>query len=390
MVDSLNTIISELCAIVISTAAIGSLFLYAKQPIIIAYIVAGIVIGPYGIALINNANDITQMGHIGVILLLFLLGLNLQPQRLLKLFRESALITLACSLFFFICTFLFALLIRLPLTDALIAAAAMMFSSTVIGLKLIPTTTLHHQRIGEIMTSILLIQDILAISVLLLLNIDSEHNIGFAILFVFAKLIIIIVSAYLAVKFLLLPLMIKFDVIQEYSFIATLAWCFFWAEISHRVGLSYETGAFIAGTLLAVSPISNVIALHLKPLREFFLILFFFAVGANINLLASDYYTLWGIIFGIALVRIKAWGFNQALAISEPKAPINKELSARLSQASEFSLLLAYTAIMNGMISEQGKTFIQMVTLTTFILSTYWIVTRYPTPISNKNDLRQD
>ncbi len=93
MVDSLNTIISELCAIVISTAAIGSLFLYAKQPIIIAYIVAGIVIGPYGIALINNANDITQMGHIGVILLLFLLGLNLQPQRLLKLFRESALIT---------------------------------------------------------------------------------------------------------------------------------------------------------------------------------------------------------------------------------------------------------------------------------------------------------
>ncbi|WP_236689929.1 hypothetical protein [Photobacterium angustum] len=65
-------------------------------------------------------------------------------------------------------------------------------------------------------------------------------------------------------------------------------------------------------------------------------------------------------------------------------------MSARLSQASEFSLLLAYTAVANGLISEQGKTFIQIVTLTTFILSTYWIVSRYPTPISNVNTLRQD
>ena len=182
----------------------------------------------------------------------------------------------------------------------------------------------------------------------------------------------------------------KFDVIQEYSFVATLAWCFCWAEISHRIGLSYETGAFIAGTLLAVSPISNVISIHLKPLREFFLILFFFAIGANINVLASDIYTLWGILFGVVLIRLKAWGFYRALIISNTEVPINKELSARLSQASEFSLLLAYTAVANGLISEQGTTFIQIVTLTTFILSTYWIVSRYPTPISNVNTLRQD
>lgn len=390
MVDSINTMIFELCAIVISAAGLGSLFLFANQPIIIAYIVAGIIIGPYGLGMINNAEAITQMGHIGVILLLFLLGLNLQPQRLLRLFRESALITLCCSLFFFICTLLFALMIQLPLKDAIITAAAMMFSSTVIGLKLIPTTTLHHQKMGEVMTSILLIQDILAITVLLLLNIDTEQRIDLAIFLIFAKLLIVIVSAYFAVKLMLLPLMKRFDVIQEYSFVATLAWCFCWAEISHRIGLSYETGAFIAGTLLAVSPISNVISIHLKPLREFFLILFFFAIGANINLLASDIYTLWGILFGVVLIRLKAWGFYRALIISNTEAPINKELSARLSQASEFSLLLAYTAVANGLISEQGTTFIQIVTLTTFILSTYWIVSRYPTPISNVNTLRQD
>ncbi len=200
------------------------------------------------------------MGHLGVILLLFILGLNLQPRRLLHLFKQSAVITIVSCLLFFICGFLFALLINLSATDALITAAAMMFSSTVIGLKLIPTTTLHHLRMGEVMTSILLMQDIIAISVLLLLNIDADHNLTLSLSLLVIKIVVIIVSAYFAVKYIMLPLLKRFDIIQEYSFIATLAWCFFWAVLSHNIGLSYETGAFIAGISLAVSPVSQAIA----------------------------------------------------------------------------------------------------------------------------------
>ncbi|MFZ6044194.1 cation:proton antiporter, partial [Vibrio natriegens] len=89
------------------------------------------------------------------------------------LFHESAIITLGTSAFFFAVTLGFCLLIRLPLLDSAIIAAAWMFSSTVIGLKLIPTTTLHHKRMGEVITSILLVQDILAISVIIFLNMVS-------------------------------------------------------------------------------------------------------------------------------------------------------------------------------------------------------------------------
>ncbi|OBU33563.1 cation:proton antiporter [Photobacterium phosphoreum] len=390
MLEHLTSIITELCSIIIVTAIFSSLFLYTRQPIILAYIFTGIVIGPYGLQLVTNATSISQMGHLGVILLLFILGLNLQPQRLLHLFKQSAVITLVSCLLFFISGFLFALLINLTVSDALITAAAMMFSSTVISLKLIPTTTLHHLRMGEVMTSILLMQDIIAISVLLLLNIDTHHSLTISLSVLIIKLIAIIVSAYFAVKYIMLPLLKRFDVIQEYSFIATLAWCFFWAVLSHSVGLSYETGAFIAGISLAVSPVSQAIAVHLKPLREFFLILFFFAIGAKINLWNSDIYTVLGIIFGICLIRIKAWGFKIALILANENHIESVELRARLSQASEFSLLLIYAATAQGLLSDQGKTFIETVTITTFVISTYWIVRRYPTPISMVNNLRKD
>ncbi|OAN11207.1 sodium:proton antiporter [Photobacterium jeanii] len=390
MPSDIALFIFELCAIVISSAVLGTLFLYARQPIILAYIAAGMILGPYGFGWVKNAEHISQIGHLGVILLLFLLGLNLQPRKLINLFKESALITLGTCGFFFACTFIFALTIQLALHDALIAAAALMFSSTVIGLKLIPTTTLHHKRMGEVMTSILLVQDILAITVILLLNVDSEHSFIAAFSLLIIKFSLLCFCAFAGVKYLILPLFQKFDVIQEYSFITTLAWCLLWAMTSHYIQLSYESGAFIAGLSIAVSKVSQAIAQHLKPLREFFLILFFFAVGAKMQIFTGQMYTLFGIGFGVLLIGLKTWGFRHAFTLAKESPTMKKELSIRLGQASEFSLLLAYTAINNALLSTSGMMFIQSATLTTFIISTYWIVKHYPTPISLANKLRQD
>lgn len=389
---NLAPLIFELCAIVISAAILGTLFLYARQPIILAYIAAGMLIGPNGLELIPNSEHITQIGNLGVILLLFLIGLNLQPKKLIQLFKESSIITLGTCCFFFLSALLFALAIQLPMLDALIIAAALMFSSTVIGLKLIPTTTLHHKHMGQVMTSILLVQDILAISVIIFLNTGGVG--GNAILVAFIMMLLKFVAlgtlAFLGVRYLILPLFQRFDVIQEYSFVTTLAWCFFWAELSHQVGLSYESGAFIAGISIAVSRVSQAISVHLKPLREFFLILFFFAIGARMDLAASNIYSLLGILFGALLVAIKAWGFTKALSLAHEKPSMTLELGARLSQASEFSFLVAYAAMNAELLSQEASMFIQTATMTTFIISTYWVVKRYPTPISITSNLRQD
>lgn len=387
---NLAPLIFELCLIVISAAVLGTLFLYARQPIILAYIAAGMLIGPHGLKWIPSSEHIAQFGNLGVILLLFLIGLSLQPKKLLQLFKQSSIITLGTCCIFFLITLIFALAIQFPFQDALIIGAALMFSSTVIGLKLIPTTTLHHKRTGEVMTSILLAQDILAICVIIFLSIGEGNAMLVAFIMMLLKFVALGTLAFLGVRHVILPLFRRFDVIQEYSFVTTLAWCLLWAELSHQIGLSYESGAFIAGISIAVSRVSMTISVHLKPLREFFLILFFFALGAKMDLSESSLYSLLGIIFGALLVAVKAWIFSKALHLADNRPCMNWELSARLSQASEFSFLVVYAAMNAGLISTQASMFVQTATMTTFIISTYWVVKRYPTPISLNSDLRQD
>ena len=386
----LGPLIFELCTIIISAAILGTLFLYACQPIILAYIATGVLIGPYGFNLIQDADHITQIGNLGVILLLFLIGLNLQPNKLLKLFKESAIITLGTCAFFFALTAGFCLAIQFSLQDALICAAALMFSSTVIGLKLIPTTTLHHQGMGEVITSILLVQDIMAIGVIIFLNMESSNAMLVSFLLMLGKFVSVCTLAFLGVRYIILPLFQRFDVIQEYNFLTTLAWCFFWSQVSHYIGLSYESGAFIAGLSIAISRVSQAISVHLKPLREFFLILFFFAIGARMNLSEWNAYALLGVVFGAVLVAIKYWGFARALKFAHYQPTVRHELSARLSQASEFSFLVGYAAMVSGVLSVEAGLFIQMATITTFIISTYWVVRRFPTPISTVKKLRKD
>jgi Kef-type K+ transport system membrane component KefB len=386
----IDSIIFQLSAIIIGAAVLGTLFLYARQPIIIAYIAAGIMIGPSGYGLIKDTQQIEQISHFGIILLLFLIGLNLQPGKLMHLFKKTSPLTIGTSLVFALSAAAFALLLSLDTNNILIFGVAMMFSSTVISLKLIPTTTLHHKRKGEIMTSVLLIQDILAILVILFITGEQGDStlITFAILI--AKFSIIWMLALAGVKYVMTPLLQKFDMVQEYTFLATLAWCMLWAGAAHALGLSYELGAFVAGLSIASCIVAQVIAEHLKPLREFFLILFFFAVGAQLNLALELKLLIAAILFGALIVPLKAFVFQHAFRWAGESAEISKELATRLSQSSEFSLLVAFSALSIGLLTEESAMLIQVTTITSFILSTYWVVLKYPTPISNDRQLNQD
>ena len=387
---NLESIIFDLGVIIIGAAVLGTLFLYAKQPIIIAYIAIGVAVGPSGFGLIQTTDHIEQISHLGVILLLFLIGLNLQPEKLIGLFKETSLLTFATSLLFGLISFAFALLIGLDLNACLIFGCAMMFSSTVIGLKLIPTTTLHHKRTGEIMTSVLLLQDVLAIFVILFLTGDQSNDIWITFAILIGKLATITLLAFLGVRFVMTPLLNKFDVIQEYTFVATLAWCLLWAEMAHILGLSYELGAFVAGISIGSCIVARAIAEHLKPLREFFLILFFFAVGAALNFDLDSKLLFASILFGILLVPLKAWIFRFAFTRAGELPKLSTELAARLSQSSEFSLLIAFSALSMGALSSDSALVIQLTTIVSFIVSTYWVVLKHPTTISGDSALRQD
>ena len=136
-----DNIIFEFVLIFAGAAIFATAFLYLKQPVILAYIVLGIAAGPWGLGVIQEPEHIEKLSHIGVILLLYLLGINLKPDRLFHLFSKTAIVTLFTSLTFLLVIAAAALAFGFSVFESIIIGAALMFSSTIISLKLIPTTT---------------------------------------------------------------------------------------------------------------------------------------------------------------------------------------------------------------------------------------------------------
>ena len=151
-------------------AILATLAMTFRQSLIIAYIALGMLIGPWGMHLFDDVALIQNISNVGIIFLLFLLGLNLHPQKLIELAGKTTIVTGACSAVLLLAGSAYSLLFGYSVTEALIVGSALMFSSTIIGLKLIPTTVLHHQHTGEVIISILLLQDIIAIFLLLALE----------------------------------------------------------------------------------------------------------------------------------------------------------------------------------------------------------------------------
>jgi Kef-type K+ transport system membrane component KefB len=386
----LDNIVLELAVIFSGAALLGTLFLYLRQPIILAYILLGMLIGPMGFRVLDSAEHIEHLSHIGIILLLFLLGLNLHPTKLLHLFRKTAVVTLGTSMAFMLLGMGICLAFSFGFKDALVVGAAMMFSSTIVSIKLIPTTTLHQRHAGEMMISVLLFQDILAILLILFLG-GGQGGGGLLVsVLVVLKLAALGAGSFFAVKYVILPLFKRFDVIKEYFFLGSLGWCLWVAEGSKLLGLSDEMGAFTAGVALAAFPVALVIAENLKPLREFFLILFFFSIGARFDLFATEALLAPALVLTAVIMLAKPLFFRRAFSMINEEPRISRELGFRLGQASEFSLLLAYSAEKSGNISSNASYLIQTVVIFTFIISTYLVVSRYPTPISHKNGLRSD
>ena len=227
---NVESVLFQLSVVVIGAALLGTVFLYLKQPIIVAYIAIGMIVGPSGFGLIPETEVIEQIAHVGIILLLFLIGLNLQPQKLVGLLGKSSVITVLTALLFAAVCTVAPLALGMGVQSSVIIGAAMMFSSTVVGLKLIPTTALHHKRTGEVMTSILIIQDILAILVILLLSGDQEQSVLLSFAMLVAKFVLLVALLFAGVRFIMVKLLERFDVVQEYTFVATLAWSLLGAE----------------------------------------------------------------------------------------------------------------------------------------------------------------
>ena len=374
-----------------SVAILATLALYTRQPLIVAYIAIGVILGPSGTSLITDPALISSIAKIGIIFLLFLLGLDMQPAKLGHMLKNALLVAIISSLLFFAIGYFVGRITGYNFQECVIIGIAMMFSSTIIGIKLLPTTVLHHRHTGELVVSLLLLQDIIAIIVLLVITSGFlEFSGATKVIGVLISLPLLILFAYVFVQYVLLKLLTRFDAFHEYIFLIAVGWCLSLAVISELAGLSLEIGAFIAGVSIATSPIAFHIAEDLKPLRDFFLVLFFFSIGASFHLeLLMDVFFP-ALLLAAVILLAKPLVFRYLLRGISESVAMGWEVGFRLGQISEFSLLIAFIATSHALISENASHLIQATAILTFLVSSYLIVMRYPTPIGISEELRRD
>ena len=191
-------------------------------------------------------------------------------------------------------------------------------------------------------------------------------------------------------RLLVLPLIRKFDAFNEFIFLLALGWCLGLASIAELAGLSFAIGAFVAGVSLATSPIAQYIAENLRPLRDFFLVLFFFSVGAGLDVMLLMDVFFPTLLLALVLVTVKPGTFALLLNWQGEERSTSWEVGYRLGQASEFSLLVSYVALGAGLLGKEAAHVIQGATVLTLLLSSYAVIFRYPSPIAISARLRRD
>ena len=385
-----DPILFTLFVIFSGAAVAATLGLFARQSLLVIYILIGVAAGPWGLGLVAEPELVSRLSEVGVLFLLYLLGLNLHPQRLFGMLREAMLVAAASSVAFAGLAVLLAHLLGFNYQEALVIGAAAMFSSTIVALKLMPTLELHHQHAGEVIIAVLLLQDVIAILILLLLKalgggefVPALARLGMALPFLG-------LLAYAGARWVLVPLFGRFDTIREYLFLMSLGWCLGMAQLAGFLGLPAEVGAFIGGVALATHPVAAYIAESLKPLRDFFLVMFFFSLGAGFDLPLAREVWWEALLFAAALLLFKPLVFRLLLGASAETAGLSWEVGVRLGQLSEFSLFIAFLAVQAGIISPHASVTIQIATLASFLVSSYLVMWFYPTPIAVSARLRQD
>ena len=238
------------------------------------------------------------------------------------------------------------------------------------------------------MVGILLLQDFIAIFLITFLDAGNlQQSTALRVLIAFP---VLLVFAYFTTQYVLIRLVARFDHFKEYIFLLAIGWCLGLSELGVALGLSAKIGAFVAGVALATSPISLYIADRLKPLRDFFLILFFFTLGAQFNLLLLPDIFVACVVLALAVLTIKPIVFRYLLKRFSEKNRLAWDAGLRLGQISEFSLLIAFVATQSGVIGEIASLTIQGAAILTFLVSSYIVVLFCPTPIAINPKLRSD
>ncbi len=368
---------TEISIILIITTVISLIIKSLKQPLVVGYILSGIVVGPYVLNILSSTEQVELFSKIGIVILLFIVGIGLNPLVIKEFGKVSFLVGLAQIIFTAVISFFVVKFLGFDDTTSLFVAIALTFSSTIIVLKLLTDKGDINNFYGKISIGVLLVQDLVATLLLLFLSTLANSNglglseilLGLLFKTLFIALILIIFSKYI------LPRIGKwFASSQELLFISSLSWGLSVAALFAALGLSIEIGALIAGVALSMSPFSYEIMSRMRPIRDFFVTMFFILLGSH--LILSDVNTLIypAIILSLFVLIFKPLIIFIVMNLLGYKKKIGFMTGTALAQISEFSLILATLSLAYGYITQQTVTLITLIGIITIAGSSYMII----------------
>ncbi|MBI2984563.1 MAG: cation:proton antiporter [Candidatus Kerfeldbacteria bacterium] len=368
--------VQELAVLFTLAAGIGLLARILRQPLILAYLTTGVMIGLFYFTPITDNELYRTFAELGVMFLLFLVGLEINLSALRHVGAVAAVIGLGQIGLTFALGFLLTLLLGFGPLSAAYLAVALTLSSTVIVVKLLSEKQDLQSLYGKITISILLLQDVVAIVILLVLaGWRAGHPLSLASIAnpVLVGLILFGLMLWLG-RSIMPRILDRIGRSPELLFVASLAWVFLVASTVRKLGWSMEMGGFLAGLALANSAEHWQISSRVKPLRDFFLLLFFVVLGSSLAV-SSLRELLWPIVlmslfvlFGtpvIVMVVMGTLGFHRRTSFLT---------GLSLAQVSEFSFVLAAVGFRLGHLSSTEVTLITAVGVSTIAISSYFMV----------------
>ena len=365
----------ELSIIICITVLIAGIMRLLKQPLIIGYILTGIIVSPYFLDIVQSTETIKVFSQIGIALLLFIVGLSLSPKIIKEVGKVSLITGIGQIIFTSLFGFFISRLLGFSIIISIYIAVALTFSSTIIIMKLLSDKKDLEKLYGKISVGFLLVQDIFVIILLMIissfssgLNIDSLS---------FGRILsgVLLIGGFILISIYVLPSLSKFFAqSQEFLFLFSIGWGLGLASLFHYMGFSMEIGALVAGIALSMSPFHYEISSKMRPLRDFFIILFFILLGSQMVFGTIGELIVPAIIFSLFILIGNPLIVMILMGFLGYKKKVGFQAGFTVAQISEFSLILITLGVGVGHLTGEILSLVTMVGLITISGSTYLIM----------------
>ena len=373
----LESAFSQIALILLVAAVVGFLANLLRQPLIVAYIFVGILLGPAFLGLVSASEEIELLAKFGIAIRFFLVGLKLD----ISLIRSTGLVALTTGVAQVLVTmgigFLIVLAWGFAWIPALYVALALAFSSTIIIIKVLSDKRELDQLHGQIAVGVLIVQDILVIVAMVVIasmgSPDGATEPTSLIVTLVGSVIFLAVVALLA-RYVVPRLLSILARSQELTLLFGVGWAMSLAGASQLLGLSMEIGAFVAGVALASTPYRESLSARMVSLRDIMILFFFIELGTSLSFEDAGSQILLSAILSLFVLVLKPLIVMVIMGALGYRSQVSFKAGFALAQISEFSLILIALGYSLGQVDSEILSLVTLVAIITITLSTYFIL----------------